>query len=276
VSVRRPGAPLGTKTEVKNINSFSFVERALEVERDRQIALLEAGGAVQQQTMLFDPKTNTVRPQRSKEESHDYRYFPDPDLPRLVLAESWIAEQQALLPELPAVRRERFVTRYALPEQDAAVLTGERAVADYYEAVVEAGAEPKAAANWVVGEALADWKAQGERLRVPPPALAQLIALVKGGTVSHLAAKRVFTEVAERGGDPRTVAEALALVQVADTGVVSGWVDEVLGTHATEVGRFRGGETKLLQFFVGRVMKASRGKADPKLVQRVLEDRLTS
>src|SRR5207247_5197721 len=173
LSVRRAGdTALGVKTEVKNINSFAFVERALTVERDRQIAALEGGGTLAQQTMLYDSKTNSVRPQRSKEESHDYRYFPDPDLPPLVLSDEFIAEQQTLLPELPAKKRERFVEKYALSVTDAAVLTADRAVADYYEAVVHAGAEPKTAANWVMTEVLADAKDPGDGLRVPPGALA--------------------------------------------------------------------------------------------------------
>jgi aspartyl-tRNA(Asn)/glutamyl-tRNA(Gln) amidotransferase subunit B len=277
VSVRRRGETvLGTKTEVKNINSFAYVEKALMVERDRQVALLEGGGTVVQQTMLYDSKSNEVRPQRLKEESHDYRYFPDPDLPPLVLRPEFIAEQQAQLPELPARKRQRFVADYALSVTDAAVLTAERAVADYYEKVAGAGAEPKAAANWVMGEVLADAKDHQERLRVNPGALAQLIGLVKGGTLSHQAAKRVFAEMAERGGEPRTVAESLGLVQVGDSGVLAAWVNDVLGTHSAEVGRYKGGETKLLQFFVGQVMKASRGKADPKATQRLLEEQLAS
>jgi len=277
VSVRRAGdSALGVKTEVKNINSFAFVEKALGVERDRQIAVLEGGGTVTQQTMLYDNKDNAVRPQRSKEESHDYRYFPEPDLPPLVLTPEFVAEQQSLLPELPASKRERFVAQYGLPQQDAAVLTAGRAVADYYEGVVHAGAEAKAAANWVMGEVLADAKDHTEALRVPAGSLAQLIGLVKGGTLSHQAGKRVFTELANRGGDPRTIAEALGVIQVVDPNAVAGWVSEVLGAHATEVGRYKGGETKLMAFFVGQVMKASKGKADPKLAQRVLEERLTS
>ena len=277
VSVRRAGeTALGTKTEVKNINSFAYVEKALTVERDRQIALLEAGGKVEQQTLLYDAKTNSVRPQRSKEESHDYRYFPDPDLPPLLLRPEFIEEQRAALPELPATKRERFATQYALSVGDAAVLTADRKVADYYEAVVRAGADAKTAANWVMTEVLADAKDHGAALRLPPGALANLIGLVRGGTLSHQAAKRVFGEVAARGGEPRNVAEALGLVQVADTGILAGWVSEVLGTHTTEVSRYKNGETKLLQFFVGQVMKASRGKADPKLAQRVLEEKLAS
>jgi len=275
VSVRRPGdTALGVKTEVKNINSFAYVEKALGVERDRQVALLESGGTVTQQTMLYDAKDNAVRPQRSKEESHDYRYFPEPDLPPLVLTPEFVAEQQSLLPELPASKRERFVAQYGLPQQDAAVLTAGRSVADYYEGVVHAGAEAKAAANWVMGEVLADAKDHAEALRVPAASLAQLIGLVKGGTLSHQAAKRVFGELANRGGDPRTIAEALGVIQVADSNVVAGWVSEVLAAHTTEVTRYRTGETKLMAFFVGQVMKASKGKADPKLAQRVLEERL--
>jgi aspartyl-tRNA(Asn)/glutamyl-tRNA(Gln) amidotransferase subunit B len=224
--------------------------------------------------MLFDSKTNTVRQQRSKESSHDYRYFPDPDLPPLVLGPEWIAEQQTILPELPASKRERFMAQYGLSVQDGAVLTANRTVADYFEAVVHAGADAKGAANWVMGEVLADAKDNGERLRVAATTLAQLIGLVKGGTVSNQAAKRVFGELAEKGGDPRAIAEALGLVQVADSGVVSGWVSDVLAAHPKEVARYRDGETKLIQFFLGQVMKASRGKADPKLAQRVLEEKL--
>jgi len=275
VSIRRPGSTaLGVKCEVKNINAFSYVEKALTAERDRQIALVEGGGAVTQATMLYDSKTNTVRHQRSKEESKDYRYFPEPDLPPLVLTPEWIAEQQGTLPELPATKRERFVSQYALSPQDAGVLTAERAVADYYESVVHAGAEPKAAANWVMGEVLADANAHQETLRVPAASLAGLIALVKGGTLSNQGAKKVFAEVAARGGDPRTVAEALGVVQVADTGLLAQWVEAVVGAHPAEAARFKGGEAKLMAFFVGQVMKASKGKADPKAAPALLEERL--
>jgi len=277
VSVRRAGeTALNTRTEVKNINSFAFVEKALTVERDRQIALIESGGAVTQQTMLYDSKENAVRPQRSKEESHDYRYFPEPDLPPLVLTPEFVAEQQSELPELPAAKRDRFVATYALSREHATVVTSNRAVADYYENVVRAGAEPQAAANWVMTEALADAKDHQEQLRVAPGALAQIVALVKGGTLSHQAAKKVFGEVAAKGGEPRTIAEALGLIQVADSNVVAGWVTDVLGAHASEVGRYKSGETKLMAFFVGQVMRASKGKADPKLAQRVLEEKLTA
>jgi aspartyl-tRNA(Asn)/glutamyl-tRNA(Gln) amidotransferase subunit B len=277
VSVRPTGdAALGTRAEVKNINSFAFVEKALTVERDRQIAAREAGGTVVQQTMLYDSKDNTVRPQRSKEESHDYRYFPEPDLPPLVLTPEFVAEQQSELPELPAAKRDRFAASYGLSREHAVVVSANRTIADYFETVARTSAEPQAAANWVMTEVLGDAKDHQEQLRVPPQALAQIIGLVKGGTLSHQAAKRVFAEVAAKGGDPRTVAEALGLVQVADTNVVAGWVTDVLGAHASEVGRYKNGETKLMAFFVGQVMRASKGKADPKLAQRVLEEKLAS
>jgi aspartyl-tRNA(Asn)/glutamyl-tRNA(Gln) amidotransferase subunit B len=277
VSIRRAGeTALHTRTEVKNINAFSFVEKALSVERDRQIALVESGGTVSQQTMLYDSKENTVRPQRSKEESHDYRYFPEPDLPPLVLTPEFVAEQQSELPELPAAKRDRFMASYALSREHATVVTSSRAVAEYYESVVRSGAEPQAAANWVMTEALADAKDHQEQLRVTPDALAKIVALVKGGTLSNQAAKRVFAEVAAKGGDPRTIAESLGVIQVADTKVVAGWVSDVLGAHGPEVGRYKNGETKLMAFFVGQVMRASKGKADPKLAQRVLEEQLAS
>ena len=277
VSIRKAGeTALNTRTEVKNINAFSFVEKALSVERDRQIALVESGGAVTQQTMLYDSKENSVRPQRSKEESHDYRYFPEPDLPPLILTPEFVAEQQSELPELPAQKRERFVASYALSREHATVVTSSRAVADYFEGVVRAGADAQAAANWVMTEALADAKDHQEQLRVASGALAQIIALVKGGTLSNQAAKRVFAEVAAKGGEPRTIAEALGLIQVADTTIIAGWVSDVLAAHPTEVERYKKGETKLMPFFVGQLMRASKGKADPKLAQRVLEEKLAS
>jgi aspartyl-tRNA(Asn)/glutamyl-tRNA(Gln) amidotransferase subunit B len=237
--------------------------------------VLERGGRIEQQTMLFDAKANLVRPQRSKEESHDYRYFPDPDLPPLVVPEAWLEEERGALPELPARKRERFAAQYALPAQDTGVLVQSPVIADYFEAVVAAGAEAKPAANWVMVEALADAKASGGALRVNAGTLARLIALVKEGAVSHSAAKRVFATLAENGGgDPRAVAVSLGILQVGDTEALGGWVDEVLTAHPAEVGRYQGGEGKLLPFFVGQVMKASKGKADPKRVAVLLQERL--
>ena len=275
ISLRRPGDPkLGTKTEVKNLNSFANVERALEAERERQTALLERGERVGQVTLLFSAGSGEVRPLRSKEESHDYRYFPDPDLPPLVLAPEWIADQRDGLPELPEARRARLEVTYGLPAYDARVLTGEVELAEYYESVVGAGVEPKTAANWVMGDVMTTFNQTGA-FPVDAGRLAGLVRLVREGVVSHQAAKRVYTELAERPGDePKAVAERLGLVQVSDAGALGGWVDEVLAAHPAEVARYRGGETKLMGFFVGQVMKRSQGKADPKGVQPVLQAKL--
>ena len=274
ISIRRPGDPkLGTKAEVKNMNSFANVERALIVERDRQVALLESGGRVEQVTMLFNAASGTVKPMRSKEESHDYRYFPDPDLPPLVLTQKWIEEQHAALPELPEPKRERFMTRYAITAYDAGVLASERPVADYFEAVVGAGAEAKSAANWVMGEAMSGYNETG-RFSVGAERLSKLIGLVKEGVVSLQAAKRVYPELVDGNEDPRAVAERLGLIQVGDADALGAWVEEVLAANPSEVERFRGGEVKLMGFFVGQVMKKSGGKADPKAVQPVLVEKL--
>jgi aspartyl-tRNA(Asn)/glutamyl-tRNA(Gln) amidotransferase subunit B len=275
LSLRPAGtARFGTKTEVKNINSFANVERALEAEGRRQTAVLAAGGTIEQVTMLFNAATGAVRPMRSKEESHDYRYFPDPDLPPLVLEEGWIEEVRTGLPELPEAKRARLVAQYGLPAYDAQVVTGDPAVATYVEAVIAAGAEPKAAANWVMTEVLSDWNETGA-LPVTPIDIAELIGLVKEGTLSLQSAKKVYGELVSAGGRPRAVAERLGVIQVRDEAALERWVDEVLAASPMEVARYRSGETKLLGFLVGQVMKRSQGKADPKGVQPVLIRRLT-
>jgi len=274
ISVRRAGERrLGTKTEVKNVNSFANIERALTAERDRQIALLEAGGHVTQVTMLFNGATGQVRPMRSKEESHDYRYFPEPDLPPLVLSAEWVESQRRALPELPAAKVARLEAQYGLPGYDARVLAGEVALADYYEASVAAGADPKTAANWVMTEAMTAWNETGA-FPVSAVSLARLITLVRDGTVSLQAAKKVFGELRTAGGDPRAVAERLGLIQVRDESALEQWVDAVIAAHPDEVARFRAGETKLVGFLVGQIMKRSQGKADPKGVQPVLLKKL--
>jgi aspartyl-tRNA(Asn)/glutamyl-tRNA(Gln) amidotransferase subunit B len=275
LSIRRSGeSRLGTKTEVKNMNSFANVERALEAERVRQIALVESGQRVQQVTLLFNAGTGQVKPTRSKEESHDYRYFPDPDLPPLELTPEWISDRLAGLPELPEARRSRLESALGLPAYDARVITSEAGLADYFEEVVAQGVEPKTAANWVMSDVMTSYNETGG-FPVSPVRLAALVGLVRDSVVSHQAAKRVYQELAETSdGDPKGVAERLGLVQVSDTGALSGWVDEVLAAYPAEVGRFRSGETKLMAFFVGQVMKKSKGKADPKGVQPVLAEKL--
>ncbi|HZA97351.1 MAG TPA: Asp-tRNA(Asn)/Glu-tRNA(Gln) amidotransferase subunit GatB [Gemmatimonadales bacterium] len=275
ISIRRRGERrLGTKAEVKNMNSFANVERALEAERARQVALVEGGKRVEQVTLLFNATTGQVKPTRSKEESHDYRYFPDPDLPPLVLTPEFIAEQRAALPELPEAKRTRLESDYGLPPYDARVITSEVELARYFESVVQAGADPKLAANWVMGDVMTSFNQQQE-FPVAPERLSALIGLVQDGTLSHQAAKRVYAELAGSAQeDPRAVAERLGLVQVSDRGALASWVDEVIAAHPGEVTRFRNGETKLMAFFVGQVMKRSKGKADPKGVQPVLQERL--
>jgi aspartyl-tRNA(Asn)/glutamyl-tRNA(Gln) amidotransferase subunit B len=250
------------------------VERALEAERARQIAQLESGGRVAQVTLLFNAGTGQVKQLRSKEESHDYRYFPDPDLPPLVLDDAWIRERREALPELPEARRSRLEMALGIPAYDARVLTSEVPLADYFESVVAAGVEPKAAANWVMGDVIATFNETGG-FPVPAGKLASLVGLVRAGRLSHQAAKRVYAEMAQTpDGEPAAVAERLGLVQVSDEGALTAWVDEVLAASPAEVARYKAGETKLMAFFVGQVMKRSKGKADPKGVQPVLQEKL--
>jgi aspartyl-tRNA(Asn)/glutamyl-tRNA(Gln) amidotransferase subunit B len=272
LSIRPAGSSeLRTRTEVKNMNSFSGVERALGFERDRQRAATGRGEAIEQRTMLFDAGSGEVRPMRSKEESHDYRYFPEPDIPPLVLADAWLAAERQALPELPAARRERFARDYGLAPPEGEVVTATTAVADYFEAFATAAGESgKAAWNWVANDLLS-LSADGESIPLAPDRAAQVARLVKEGRVSRQAAKRVLGEMVAAPGDAAlSIAERLGLVQVSDTGAIEGWVAETLAAHAAEVARYRAGETKLMGFLVGQVMKRSQGKADPKAVNAAL------
>ncbi|HEY3934637.1 MAG TPA: Asp-tRNA(Asn)/Glu-tRNA(Gln) amidotransferase subunit GatB [Gemmatimonadales bacterium] len=273
LSVRRPGAPLGTKTEVKNMNSFANVERALQAERERQIGILESGGTVEQVTLTFNASTGAVKPIRVKEDSHDYRYFPDPDLPPLVLDPGFIAAQEERLPELPAARLARYTTTYGVTAYDAGVLTQEPAVAGYFEAVVAGGIDPKVAANWVMGEVLSSWNDTGI-FAVEPQRMVLLMTMVNDGAVSLLAAKRIYGELVTSADAPRAAAERLGLIQVRDSDALGAWIDQVLGANPREVERYRSGEAKLIGFFVGQVMKRSEGKADPKAIQPIIAERL--
>jgi len=265
ISLRRQGeSALGTRTEIKNLNSFANLERSLAAERDRQQTLLERGEAVEQVTLLFHAGSGQVRPMRSKEASHDYRYFDDPDLPPLVLAPATVAAIREELPELPAAKRSRFRAGYGLSAYDAEVLAAERPTADYFESLCQLGTEPKAAANWVINET---------GPQPPAGSLAELIRLVGDGTLSHQAARRIYPELAG-GGSAREVAERLGLLQVRDADALTAWVDGVLAGHPAEVARYRAGELKLMAFFTGQVMKQSRGQADPRRVQSMLARRL--
>jgi aspartyl-tRNA(Asn)/glutamyl-tRNA(Gln) amidotransferase subunit B len=277
LSIRRPGASLGTRTEVKNMNSFSGVERALGVERERQVALVEGGGAVVQRTMTFDAAKGEVRAMRQKEESHDYRYFPEPDLPPLVLSEAWLGRERDALPELPAAMRARFAAKYGLGAGEAGVVTATAEVAGHFEqlAALLGQGGGKEAWNWEANDVLTH-SADGETVpaALSPARVAEVVALVKGGTLSRQAAKKVLAEMLAKPGPAAEIAFALGLVQVQDAEQIDAWVSEAIQAHPAEVARYRGGETKLLAFFVGQVMKRSRGKADPKAVNAALTSAL--
>jgi len=280
VSARPHGAArLGTKTEVKNLNSFSAVERAIAVEFERQSALLAAGGVVEQQTMLWDERSSTVRPARSKEESHDYRYFPEPDLPPLVLADGWLDAVRASLPELPSALRARLERDFGLGAYDVEVLTATPRLARYYEAVARAHGDGKAAANWVMGDLLAHAKlADGDvdALRVRPPELARLLDLVRAGTISNSAAKQVLAHMVASGDGPDAIVAREGLAQVSDDAQLRAWIDEALAAQPEEVQRFAAGERRLLGVLVGAVMKQSGGRADPRRVNQLLAERFGS
>jgi aspartyl-tRNA(Asn)/glutamyl-tRNA(Gln) amidotransferase subunit B len=281
VSVRRRGeTKLGTKTEVKNVNSFRNVARAIEHEIERQIAILESGGRVLQETRSFNADTGATKLMRSKEEAHDYRYFPEPDLPPLVVAPERIAEIRAGLTELPWQRRARLVSQYGLPAADAQVLTGSRELADYFEAAVAAlPGNPKGIANWVQGEVLRDIKERKVELSgtIAPGRLAALVGMVDAGKISNSAAKEVFAAVAsagEGGEEPAAAVERLGLAQVSDTSQIERWIEEVLEQSSTQVAQYRAGKTQVMGFLVGQVMKRSGGRAEPKTVQQLMRQAL--
>ncbi len=278
VSARLVGErTLGTKTEVKNMNSFSAVERALEGEFSRQIAVLEAGQRVVQQTMLWDAGTGTVRPARSKEESHDYRYFPDPDLPPLVIELASIERARRDLPELPAARRARYRETFALSAYNADVLTANRSLGNYFEDVVRQHGDAKTVANWVMGEVLASLKTTKRDIGHFPirsADFAELLNLVRDSVLSGTAAKRVFAIMAETGERAPQIAQREGLVQVRDDAPLRAWIEEVITEHKAEATRLAGGERKLLGVLVGFVMKKSNGRADPRRVNQLLAERL--
>ncbi|MEK0431553.1 MAG: aspartyl-tRNA(Asn) amidotransferase subunit B/glutamyl-tRNA(Gln) amidotransferase subunit [Gemmatimonadota bacterium] len=264
------------RTEIKNLNSFSNVERALELEFRRHVATYEAGGTIGQQTMLFDAATQQVRAARSKEGSHDYRYFPEPDLPPLVLAPAWVEAQRDALPELPAAMRTRWSAAYGLATAEAEALTAEVEVARYFEAVVATAGDGKAAANWVLGEVAATRNEAGAGAAgfpVEPERLGALIGLVKGGGLSSTAAKAVFQTMRTDPSAPAVIAERDGLLQVGDDQALVGWIDEVWAEHPDEAARFASGEKKLQGVLVGFVMKKSKGRADPKKVNQLLAGR---
>ena len=278
VSVRRKGeTKLGTKVEIKNVNSFRNIGRAIEHEIDRQIGVVETGGHVTQETRSFNADTGTTRTMRSKEEAHDYRYFPEPDLPPLVLTPERIAALQAELPELPWQRRSRVAEQYGVPADAAEVLTSSRELADYYEtAVASLPSNPKAIANWVMGEVLRDVKERKVELSgtISPERLAALVGMVDAGKISNSAAKEVFAAAASTGEDPAAAVERLGLAQVSDTSQIERWIEEIVEQNPSQVAQYRAGKVQVVGFLVGQVMKRSGGRAEPKTVQQLLRQAL--
>jgi aspartyl-tRNA(Asn)/glutamyl-tRNA(Gln) amidotransferase subunit B len=275
VSVRKPGAPFGTRCEIKNLNSIRFVMQAIEIEAHRQIAIIEEGGTITQETRLLDTAHGETRKMRSKENDFDYRYFPDPDLLPLVLDPAWVARLRAELPELPDAKRARFVADYGLGIEEAGVLVAERATAEFFEAVAQ-GRDPKTAANWVTGDLFGALNKKGlgiEDSPVTASALGRLIDLIADGTISGRIAKDVFAELVETGGDAAAIVEAKGLRQVTDSGAIEQAVDAALAAHPAQVAQYAT-NPKVLGFFVGQVMKATQGKANPALVNDLLRKKL--
>ncbi len=278
VSLRPRGQEaLGAKVEIKNLNSFKGVEQALQHEIERQERVLNAGESVVQETRLWDPQRNETRVMRSKEEAHDYRYFPEPDLPPLVVDDGWIDAVRAALPELPDAKRERFQEAYGLSTYDAGVLTGTRALADYYESAAAGGADPKKVANWIQTELLGLLNARGleiDAAPLHPERLGELVRLVDDGTLSGKMAKEVFAAMAETGDSASVVVRKLGLEQISDAASLQPWVDRVVREHPDEVRRYREGKTKLMGFFVGQVMRETRGQANPSELESLLRKAL--
>jgi len=273
VSVRKHGEPFRTRCEVKNVNSIRFVMQAIEAEARRQIEVWESGGTVEQETRLFDAARGITRSMRSKEDAHDYRYFPDPDLLPLVLDEAWIDALKRDLPELPDAKRARFTSAYALPAYDAGVLVAEQATADFYESVAK-GRDPKLAANWVIGDFFAALNRTGRSVGDSPvsaAALGKLLDLMADGTINGRIAKDVFEAMVETGRDPADIVEEKGLRQVTDTSAIDAAVAKVLTTHADKLAEYKSGKDKLFGFFVGQVMKAMAGKGNPALVNEALK-----
>jgi aspartyl-tRNA(Asn)/glutamyl-tRNA(Gln) amidotransferase subunit B len=267
----------GTRAELKNINSFRFIKQAIEYEMERQADILDEGGKVIQETRLFDPATGTTRSMRGKEEAHDYRYFPDPDLVPLVVGGDWVEELRAGLPELPDAKRKRYVAELGLPEYDAEVLAASREIAEYFEACVALYPQAKPVSNWVMGDLLRALKEDNRQIAdcpVTPRLLADMLQLIEKGTISGKIAKTVFDGMYKTGKGPAEIVEEKGLVQVSDTGAIEKIIDEVLAAEAGQVEAYRSGKDKLFGFFVGQVMKASKGKANPAMVNELLLKKL--
>ena len=280
VSVRKPGAALGTRREIKNLNSFKFMQQAIDYEIRWQIEQIEDGHAIQQATVLFDPDTGETRAMRTKEDAADYRYYPDPDLPPLHISEQWVQEQRELMAELPRTMAARFVADYGLPEYDATTLTQSKAMAGYFEAVAKACGQAKLASNWIMGEVsrrLNTGEIGIEKAPVTAAQLAALIGRIADGTISNNAARQVFDVLwAGESADVDAIIESKGLKQMNDTGALEKIVDEVIAANADNVAQFRAGKDKAFNALVGQIMKASKGKANPQQVNDLLRARLAA
>jgi aspartyl-tRNA(Asn)/glutamyl-tRNA(Gln) amidotransferase subunit B len=278
VSIRPVGSPtFGTRTELKNLNSFKHVEKAIAYEIARQTEILLEGGEVVQETRLWDPVKGVTHSMRSKEEAHDYRYFPDPDLLPLVIAPQWVERVRMELPELPAQRRHRFQSAFDLPGYDAGVLTTSRELADFFEACVKEFDQPKTVSNWIMGPLLGLLNSENKTVEQSPisaAALAQLLKLIDDGVISGKIAKTVFDEMAATGQPADRIVAQKGLAQVSDTGALEAEIEKIVAASPDEVARFKAGNKKLMGFFVGQVMKATQGKANPKLVNEILTKKL--
>lgn len=278
VSVRKKGAPkFGTKVELKNINSFRFVEKAIEYEIQRQIDAIESGEKIIQETRLYDSAKNRTFSMRAKEEAHDYRYFPDPDLLPMHLEDSWLKKIRESLPELPLARAQRFQSEFQLPAYDSFVLTTEKAVADFFEEAAAASKNPKAASNWVMGDLLRELneaKLDVEKSPVSPKDLGALIAMIDSKQISGKMAKDVFLEMWKTSKSPQELVKSMGMSQITDSSAIEKIVDDVMAANAQAVTDYRGGKVKLFGFFVGAVMKASKGQANPEMVNQLLQSKL--
>ncbi len=278
VSVRRVGTEkFGTKVELKNLNSVRFMQRAIEYEIERQIELIESGGQVTQETRLWDERAGETRVMRSKEEAHDYRYFPEPDLPPLIIAPEFIEQVRESMPELPDVRRKRLMNEYQLPYNDAQQLVSDRALADYYEQAAKAAQNPRAASNWIRSELLRELESANQTIGaclVSPDELGALVRLIDEGKISGKQAKEVLVEMCGTGKTAGAIVEERGLVQLSDTGEIDKAIDEVMASSPAQLEQYRAGKEALFGFFVGQVLKATKGKANPKIVNERLKEKL--
>ncbi|MBV9497727.1 MAG: Asp-tRNA(Asn)/Glu-tRNA(Gln) amidotransferase subunit GatB [Acidobacteria bacterium] len=277
VSIRKPGDPLGTRTEIKNLNSFRFIRAAIDYEVQRQIDVLENGGTIRQETRLFDPAAGETRVMRSKEEAHDYRYFPDPDLQPLTIDSAWISEVRSGLPAMPGARSERYQKEWSIPPLDAEALVASRGLADYFEAVVEACGNPRLATNWVRNEALRvlnDRKLTIEEYKVTPAMLGRLIRLVETGAIGGKAAKEVFDEMSTSGEPAETIVDRRGLAQISDPAAIREAAQRVIEKNPTQVEQYRGGKTQVFGFLVGQLMKEMGGRAKADVANQVMRELL--